>query len=310
MISPSTNAEPQAELLRGAQALLPRRVLHAGGARAGCAPNPQSAFAAPPRRTGPLQRRLPRSARNSPAWCSNSVRPHAAARADDSGQPAARRSPRCWRRMALIAVAARADPGRSASRAHRPGAEPSAGRAEISRTWSRETLIDAIAPLPDDIARPGAKRWPRARSRSSRWPEARAAAGPEARAWSRRSIRFASSGGKHRSFSKCTWPKAVARPRVGGQPLPHIFTTSYLPMQAIEEHLRRHENYGYPGPLLLSPGRGHRAAHDSHGARPAFRVGGNAAADARRAGPESAREPARHINSVGAPGGRRQRLHR
>jgi hypothetical protein len=35
---------------------------------------------------------------------------------------------------------------------------------------------------------------------------------------------------------------------------PHVFTTSYLTHDAIEEHLGA-ENYGYPGPVLLSPGR-------------------------------------------------------
>jgi hypothetical protein len=38
-------------------------------------------------------------------------------------------------------------------------------------------------------------------------------------------------------------------------PLPHVITTSYLTHEAIAAHLARSENYGYPGPLLLSPGR-------------------------------------------------------
>ena len=37
--------------------------------------------------------------------------------------------------------------------------------------------------------------------------------------------------------------------------MPHIFTTSYLTHAATEEFLRRQNNYDYPGPLLLSPGR-------------------------------------------------------
>ncbi len=38
-------------------------------------------------------------------------------------------------------------------------------------------------------------------------------------------------------------------------PPPHIFTTSYLTHDAIASHLAAAGNYGYPGPLLLSPGR-------------------------------------------------------
>ena len=37
--------------------------------------------------------------------------------------------------------------------------------------------------------------------------------------------------------------------------LPHVITTSYLTHEAIATHLAAAENYGYPGPLLLSPGR-------------------------------------------------------
>src|SRR5207248_10806277 len=40
-----------------------------------------------------------------------------------------------------------------------------------------------------------------------------------------------------------------------GVALPHIFTTSYLTHEPIDEFLRRERNYGYAGPLLLSPGR-------------------------------------------------------
>jgi hypothetical protein len=37
--------------------------------------------------------------------------------------------------------------------------------------------------------------------------------------------------------------------------LPNVITTSYLTHDAIESRLRDVRNYGYPGPLLLSPGR-------------------------------------------------------
>jgi hypothetical protein len=38
-------------------------------------------------------------------------------------------------------------------------------------------------------------------------------------------------------------------------PIPHVFTTSYLTHGPTAEFLERHKNYGYPGPLLLSPGK-------------------------------------------------------
>src|SRR5581483_6370687 len=43
--------------------------------------------------------------------------------------------------------------------------------------------------------------------------------------------------------------------RICGTSLPHVLTTSYLTHDAIESHLRAANNYGYSGPLLLSPGR-------------------------------------------------------
>ena len=53
---------------------------------------------------------------------------------------------------------------------------------------------------------------------------------------------------------KSTWPRAAASPQ-GGAAVPHIFTTSYLTHAPTEEFLARQNNYGYAGPLLLSPGR-------------------------------------------------------
>ena len=56
-------------------------------------------------------------------------------------------------------------------------------------------------------------------------------------------------------FSKCIWPKAGASVLSLASQSPHVFTTSYLTHQAIEDYLAREKNYGYPGPLLLSPGK-------------------------------------------------------
>ncbi len=53
-----------------------------------------------------------------------------------------------------------------------------------------------------------------------------------------------------------------------------------------------------------------RPADGSHAPRPALCLGGNAAADPRRAGPKGPREPARLAHRLGRSGRRRQRLHR
>jgi hypothetical protein len=43
--------------------------------------------------------------------------------------------------------------------------------------------------------------------------------------------------------------------RLCGTALPHVITTSYLTHEPIEAYLEMEENYGYAGPLYLSPGR-------------------------------------------------------
>ena len=66
---------------------------------------------------------------------------------------------------------------------------------------------------------------------------------------------FARLGGRHRSFVETHLAKSL---RTGGQygaVPPHIFTTSYLTHDAIERHLASERRDGYPGPLVLSPGR-------------------------------------------------------
>lgn len=61
--------------------------------------------------------------------------------------------------------------------------------------------------------------------------------------------------GKHRSFLEIHLAKT--RKTVGqyGAVVPHIVSTSYLTHAPIEKHLNLHKNYGYDGPVLLSPGR-------------------------------------------------------
>jgi hypothetical protein len=66
---------------------------------------------------------------------------------------------------------------------------------------------------------------------------------------------FCRMGGKHRNFIELHLAKSLRTSRDSGAPLPHVVTTSYLTHEAIEQYLERAQNYGYPGPLLLSPGR-------------------------------------------------------
>ena len=66
---------------------------------------------------------------------------------------------------------------------------------------------------------------------------------------------FARLGGRHRNFVEVHLAKSRRIGRLAGTPLPHIFTTSYLTHAPVESWLQRAGNYGYEGPLLLSPGR-------------------------------------------------------
>ena len=66
---------------------------------------------------------------------------------------------------------------------------------------------------------------------------------------------FCKLGGRHRNFIETHLAKSLRVGRECGTLLPHVVTTSYLTHDAISEHLAREGNYGYPGTLLLSPGR-------------------------------------------------------
>jgi len=66
---------------------------------------------------------------------------------------------------------------------------------------------------------------------------------------------FCPLGGKHRSFIEVHLARSRRTGRLCGTALPHVITTSYLTHDAIQAHLRTERNYGYPGPLLISPGR-------------------------------------------------------
>jgi UDP-N-acetylglucosamine pyrophosphorylase len=66
---------------------------------------------------------------------------------------------------------------------------------------------------------------------------------------------FCKLGGRHRTFMETHLAKSRRMSNEIGVPLSHIFTTSYLTHQPTEEFLDRQKQYGYKGPLLLSPGK-------------------------------------------------------
>jgi UDP-N-acetylglucosamine pyrophosphorylase len=66
---------------------------------------------------------------------------------------------------------------------------------------------------------------------------------------------FCKLGGAHRTFIETHLAKSRRVSRKAGVPIPHVFTTSYLTHTPTEEFLARQRNYGYEGPLLLSPGK-------------------------------------------------------
>jgi hypothetical protein len=66
---------------------------------------------------------------------------------------------------------------------------------------------------------------------------------------------FAKLSGRHRTFLETHLAKSRRIGRLAGTPIPHVFTTSYLTQEPTATFLAEHDNYGYEGLLLLSPGR-------------------------------------------------------
>lgn len=66
---------------------------------------------------------------------------------------------------------------------------------------------------------------------------------------------FARLGGRYRTFLEIHLAKSRRASRRWSIEAPHIFTTSYLTHDPVEEQLRRFGNYGYEGGVYLSPGR-------------------------------------------------------
>ncbi len=66
---------------------------------------------------------------------------------------------------------------------------------------------------------------------------------------------FCKLSGAHRTFLEVHLAKSRRISRLAGVPIPHLFSTSYLTHDPIARFLAWKENYRYPGPVLLSPGR-------------------------------------------------------
>ncbi len=66
---------------------------------------------------------------------------------------------------------------------------------------------------------------------------------------------FCKLAGRHRSFVEIHLAKSRRVGEESGLLLPHVVTTSYLTHDPIRMFLDDQGNYGYPGPLILSPGR-------------------------------------------------------
>jgi hypothetical protein len=66
---------------------------------------------------------------------------------------------------------------------------------------------------------------------------------------------FCRLAGTHRTFLEVHLAKSRRVSRAYDRAVPHVITTSYLTHQPTDALLRREQNYGYEGPLYLSPSR-------------------------------------------------------
>jgi hypothetical protein len=66
---------------------------------------------------------------------------------------------------------------------------------------------------------------------------------------------FCKLAGRHRTFIETHLAKSRRVSRSVGTDIPHVFTTSYLTHAPTAACLERERNYGYEGPLFLSPGK-------------------------------------------------------
>jgi galactokinase/mevalonate kinase-like predicted kinase len=66
---------------------------------------------------------------------------------------------------------------------------------------------------------------------------------------------FCRIAGRHRTFLEVHLAKSRRTARQFANPIPHLITTGYLTHQPIATAMAASGNHGYPGPVLLSPGR-------------------------------------------------------
>ncbi|MBX9625349.1 MAG: UTP--glucose-1-phosphate uridylyltransferase [Gemmataceae bacterium] len=66
---------------------------------------------------------------------------------------------------------------------------------------------------------------------------------------------FVKLAGRHRTFLELHLAKSRRAAGEFGAAVPHVFTTGYLTHGPTADHLAKAGNYGYPGPVRLSPGR-------------------------------------------------------
>ncbi len=66
---------------------------------------------------------------------------------------------------------------------------------------------------------------------------------------------FAKMGGRHRTFIETHLAKSRQVGTLHENPLPHLFTTSYMTHAPIADFMQAEHNYNYEGVLRLSPGR-------------------------------------------------------
>ncbi|MCX5772111.1 MAG: UTP--glucose-1-phosphate uridylyltransferase [Candidatus Hydrogenedentes bacterium] len=66
---------------------------------------------------------------------------------------------------------------------------------------------------------------------------------------------FIQLAGRHRSFLEIHVAKTRRVAGEYGKAIPHIVSTSFLTHRPVEKHIGFNKNYGYDGPLVLSPGR-------------------------------------------------------
>ena len=242
----------QAELLQRPRRAHAARLLHAGRARPAAHRN-APASRRPPRRTGSFRRRLPHRARTV-RHGAEPVRSHAAARRRTMPGPAQSLAALLdgygFDRVQHEQIQADLRSGRIGLAQNRlPVHQPHRRRRARRHRGCDRRPARALS----RIRHAGAGRWYGRRGHSGRRRGQPLDQGRRRRKSAASVLR--SSPARHRNFIEAHLAKSRRTSRIAGTPLPHVITTSYLTHDAVADWLAAAGNYGYPGPLLLSPGR-------------------------------------------------------